>query len=741
MYKKTSTHPYFLMFLVFLLCFFVLQGCSGGGGGGSNSGEVNPTSEPTTDPTTTGTVSPTQTTTPTPTVTYTQDPNWSYKPEDIAQVENIDPNGNWTPGVTIILSEYTEEGAKTLCGAIKEKVLPPKGMEIWKTRGYRLPSSFSWKNKDGKNWMTIPKDQNPYGTCVAFAVLGSFEAVMKISKNDPSYNPDLSEWYLFYKTGGSLDKGMAISTGVNYLYNYGTVTENECPYSSIPYFNEPPSGSTLYKASDYKYVEGRNNIKEAILNGPVIGSFDVYNDFFAYQSGVYSRKKTSQYNSHHAIVIVGWDDSQNAWICKNSWYGEKWGEGGYFRIVYDELDNFAYTVSSPNQNDDAKFLQYPWGTSDFAPENNTMTKKPGEEFWIDFKSLNTGTTTWTPGKYYFQNNFKSKGFGSYSDHYYLSGNVTPGGTWGYQRFNLKAPTKEGVYTLTCRMGKDSNTEFGSYINYTVTVTNSTVSEDNAIFLQWPWGSSDIAPEYNTATTKQAGEEFWIDYKALNNGKTTWSPNSYYFHNNFAELGFSSATRQYPIDATVAPGGTWGYKRFILKAPSKAGVYTLTCRMGKQTNTEFGSYINWKVTVVSNNPTPTPTLSPTPTPTPTPTTDYDAKFLQWPWGVTDIAPEYSSQTKKPGEEFWIDFKSLNTGTATWYPNTFYFHNNFAERGFSSHARQYPLDVTVSPGGTWGYKRFILKAPSEPGIYYLTCRMGRSPNIEFGNYINWIITVKQ
>ena len=34
-----------------------------------------------------------------------------------------------------------------------------------------------------------------------------------------------------------------------------------------------------------------------------------------------------------AVVLVGWDEPEQAWILRNSW-GTDWGEDGYMRIRY-----------------------------------------------------------------------------------------------------------------------------------------------------------------------------------------------------------------------------------------------------------------------------------------------------------------------------------------------------------------------------------------------------------------------
>jgi C1A family cysteine protease len=86
----------------------------------------------------------------------------------------------------------------------------------------------------------------------------------------------------------------------------------------------------------------------------VVAVFDVYTDFFSYDSGVYSYV-SGEYEGGHAILIVGWNDSDSAFIVKNSW-GTGWGESGFFKIAYSELTgntkfarySYAYgTASGP----------------------------------------------------------------------------------------------------------------------------------------------------------------------------------------------------------------------------------------------------------------------------------------------------------------------------------------------------------------------------------------------------------
>ncbi len=45
--------------------------------------------------------------------------------------------------------------------------------------------------------------------------------------------------------------------------------------------------------------------------------------------------------ANHAVVLVGWDDSDGCWIIKNSW-GQGWGENGYARVKYGDLEKYNY---------------------------------------------------------------------------------------------------------------------------------------------------------------------------------------------------------------------------------------------------------------------------------------------------------------------------------------------------------------------------------------------------------------
>jgi cathepsin B len=72
---------------------------------------------------------------------------------------------------------------------------------------------------------------------------------------------------------------------------------------------------------------------EIMKNGPIEGSFFVYDDFYTYKSGVYSHK-SGDLSGGHSIKILGWgvEDGQDYWLCANSW-NTSWGDKGFFKIL------------------------------------------------------------------------------------------------------------------------------------------------------------------------------------------------------------------------------------------------------------------------------------------------------------------------------------------------------------------------------------------------------------------------
>jgi len=72
----------------------------------------------------------------------------------------------------------------------------------------------------------------------------------------------------------------------------------------------------------------------------------VYEDFFAYKSGVYYHQ-TGGMVGGHAIKVIGWgtDDASKLdyWLWQNSW-GTSWGMQGYFMLKQGDWGCERYDI-------------------------------------------------------------------------------------------------------------------------------------------------------------------------------------------------------------------------------------------------------------------------------------------------------------------------------------------------------------------------------------------------------------
>jgi len=216
-----------------------------------------------------------------------------------------------------------------------------------------IPSSWDWRNVDGKNWMSSVKDQDQCGGCWAFAFCGMLEARYKIVNEDENLEIDLSEQYLIDcedctdrdGCGGGCFGGAA-EEGCEWVRKYGIPDEGCKPYLE-------GSGNCRDTCRDktdrsifitswgelWDTLDTPTYYKREIMNGPVCASIAVDSRFGRYTGGVYTPPDNIV---NHAIVICGWDDNKGAWLIKNS-SGRNWGLDGYCWVAYGKEGRDNYT--------------------------------------------------------------------------------------------------------------------------------------------------------------------------------------------------------------------------------------------------------------------------------------------------------------------------------------------------------------------------------------------------------------
>lgn len=248
--------------------------------------------------------------------------------QELAKIrEAIKSKGaKWQADETSI-SRLPPEQRRALLGGPLRKVHPDTvRQEVTLTT---LPSHFDWRDHNGYNWMTIIRDQ-PCSNCWAYAAVGAFEAMIKIESNRPNIPVDLSEPFVTWCGKGECT-GWWMDTTLGVLRSSG-VPDNQCLVSSICADTCEDRFFRSAFVSTFQCLDPEVSfLKDKIYNnGPMVAWMMIYSDFYSYSSGVYQYTWGLEEGGHF-VVICGWDDTENYWICKNSW-GTGWGETGWFRI-------------------------------------------------------------------------------------------------------------------------------------------------------------------------------------------------------------------------------------------------------------------------------------------------------------------------------------------------------------------------------------------------------------------------
>jgi C1A family cysteine protease len=300
------------------------------------------------------------------------------------------------------ISKLPEEERIKLLGALPGEE-PFEGEEIYSGRESLVsivPKSVDWRNNGG-NYVSSVKNQGSCGSCWAFAVTGALESKAMISLGTPGKNLNLSEQIVLSCSAAGSCSGGSISSASAFLYSDGNGKENCYPYTGRNgSCSNACSNRTVrpYRlTSSYAWVATNEDaMKSAIATyGPIVVTMAVYTDFYYYAGGVY-RHAWGGLRGLHAVLAVGYDDTNRYFIVKNSW-GTDWGSGGYFKISYDEINGdvkFGWGWCVNGYGDiypcGAGSIYYP---SDVLPVSVTLTSPNGGDL---LESGGKFDITWNP---------------------------------------------------------------------------------------------------------------------------------------------------------------------------------------------------------------------------------------------------------------------------------------------------------------------------------------------------------
>lgn len=260
-----------------------------------------------------------------------------------------------------------------------------------------IPLSVDWRNNGG-NYVSSVKNQGSCGSCWAFAVTGALESKAMISLGTPGKNLNLSEQIVLSCSSAGSCSGGFIDQASAFLYNDGNGKEGCYGYTGTNGNCGSACSSWTYRpyrlTSSWAWVAtNENSMKSAIADyGPIVVTLAVYSDFYYYAGGVY-RHAWGGLRGLHAVLAVGYDDTNRYFIVKNSW-GTDWGSGGYFKISYDEVSaqrfGWGWCNGNPPYPCGAGTIYYPSGV---VPVAVTLTSPNGGE---PLESGGTFNITWNP---------------------------------------------------------------------------------------------------------------------------------------------------------------------------------------------------------------------------------------------------------------------------------------------------------------------------------------------------------
>ena len=191
------------------------------------------------------------------------------------------------------------------------------------------------------------------GNCTANALAGAYEfEQMKQKEKNYAMQSRLFIYYNERAMEGTIksDAGAALRDGIKSLNTQGTCPESMWAYNINKFATKPPCNCyTIALKNEIKQYLSVNNtltdIKQCLAQGyPIAFGISVYSSFMSdevAQTGIVPMPQPNDsLEGGHAILGVGYNDSKNALIIRNSW-GTGWGLKGYFLLPY------AY-ITTPN---------------------------------------------------------------------------------------------------------------------------------------------------------------------------------------------------------------------------------------------------------------------------------------------------------------------------------------------------------------------------------------------------------
>ena len=193
------------------------------------------------------------------------------------------------------------------------------------------------------------ENQGQLGSCTGNALVGALEF---LERKDGIPYIELSRLFVYYnervvENTVRLDAGARIRDGIKVLASQGVCSEANWGYDVSKFATKPPAlcykEALGHKVTSYQRIQTVDEMRACLAERyPFVFGFTVYGGFESQdvaKTGIVQMPQRSERPlGGHAVLGVGYNDSQKRFLIRNSW-GEDWGQKGYFTIPYDYLAN------------------------------------------------------------------------------------------------------------------------------------------------------------------------------------------------------------------------------------------------------------------------------------------------------------------------------------------------------------------------------------------------------------------
>ena len=248
--------------------------------------------------------------------------------------------------LTGLLQLYTASATEHAKGLLPED--PKTLAAVPKVEVYR---DFIAPEADLSSYFPKPGNQGQQGSCTAWATAYAARTYHEAKQQGVpprDSKQSFSPAYVYNQTKSKdCIKGAVISDALNLLKRKGVPRLTDFPYDPTNCSRIPDatvvSEAASFKIDDWKTVDEDNldSIKGQIFSGtPVIFGLETSESFDYLHKGQIYNDLTSKRTSSHAMVLIGYSESKQAFKLINSW-GTDWGDNGYAWITYKAFQKWV----------------------------------------------------------------------------------------------------------------------------------------------------------------------------------------------------------------------------------------------------------------------------------------------------------------------------------------------------------------------------------------------------------------